>query len=733
MNKSIILILIINLFSLVGFAQTANLKSANKLFYSKLYQEAIVKYESILKKDASNADALSNLGDCYRLTNDNKGQLKCYGKLIETGKAEEKHKLYYGQALMESGNYEEAKKIFETYQADNRGEVFLKSIAAIEKFSKNADAYKVDAASFNSKYDDFSAISFFDDKVLFASTITSPTWITTRHGWTGRNYSHIYMVQKNAKGKYSKPVVFLTDIASKFNDGPLCISRDSQTVFITRNSFNKKERSEDGGQKLHIYQSAIVKGFVKPPLELKFNNKEYNCAHPAISADGKTLYFSSDMGGGKGGMDIWYCKLDESGAWGTPVNMGDKINTEGNEIFPSITDKNILYFASNSHEGIGGLDIYESKIKDDKAGKAYNMGKPVNSEHDDFAYNLSNDTTGFISSNRKSGGMNDDIYTVNVLRKVLRGKTVNFILKDKETQEPLAGTYIKLNTDSFATNEKGEFKYDLEDGKNYTVEIRNPKFADLKDSISTASSAEEDEFTKTIELEKHEKFILFASVFDAKSGKGIDDVKIKLKDLKDNEFELIKTDKNGEYRKPLKNKKLGDTLSYSVSIEKEGYLTKTLDFKTEIKKEGEILMNEMLEMTIGKVEVGNDLAKMIDLKPVYFGSGKAVINKQSAIELDKIVKVMLEHPNIVVELGAHTDCRGSAATNLKLSTIRGKAAAFYIVSKGIDIKRITGKGFGESHLINNCGCEKTKKTPPCSAAEIAKNRRTEFIIVDVKK
>jgi outer membrane protein OmpA-like peptidoglycan-associated protein/tetratricopeptide (TPR) repeat protein len=731
MNKSVILFIILNVIALGCFSQSASLRNANKLFSSKLYQEAILKYESILKKDPSNVEALSNLGDCYRLTNDNKGQLKCYGKLVDAGKAEEKQKLYYGQALLESGSLDEAKKVFDTYQADNRGEMFIKAINDFEKFSKNADAYKVERLSFNSKYDDFGAVSFFDDKVLFASNITKPTWVTTRHGWTGKSYNHIYMTQKDAKGKYSKPVVFLTDIASKYNDGPLCVSRDSQYVFITRNSFKKKEKSEDGSQKLHIYQAKIEKGFVKEALELKFNNKEFNCAHPAISGDGKTLYFSSDMGGGKGGMDIWYCKLDESGAWGTPINMGETVNTEGNEVFPYVTNDNVLYFASNGHSGIGGLDVFESVIKDEKAGKSYNMGKPINTEHDDFAYNLITDTTAFISSNRKSGGMNDDIYSVQILRKVKRGKTVNFVLKDRDSKEPIDSVYININGDSLLVNEKGELTYEIEDGVSYKIEVKNPKYSNFSDSIST-TSFEGDEFTKSIDVEKHEKFTLFARVFDSKTGTGIDEVRVKLKDLSDNEFELFKTDKNGEYRKHLKNKQIGDTLAYLVTIEKEGFLTKTLDFKVEIKKEGEIEMNEMLEMSIGKPEVGNDIAKMIGLKPVYYGSGKAVISPESAKELDKIVKVMKENPLIVVELGAHTDCRGSAATNLKLSTIRGKAAAFYIIDKGIDVKRITGKGYGESHLINNCGCEKVK-SPKCTDAELAKNRRTEFIIVDVNK
>jgi outer membrane protein OmpA-like peptidoglycan-associated protein len=733
MNKSIIIFSIICLFALNGQSQTASINSANKLYFQKLYTQAIPKYENVLKKDSSNAEVLNNLGDCYRLTNNNRGQLICYGKLVKTGKAEEVHKLYYGQALMEAGKYDDAKRYMDEFKADKRGEEFSKGLTNLAAFSKNADAYSVIESQFNTPYDDFSATTFLNDKIVFTSTRTKSTWITKRHGWTGNSYCHMYMTEKNQFGEYETPAMFIAEFATKFNDGPFCSSKDGQTIFFTRNGINKKEKSLDGSQKLRIFQATIIKDDIQSLMDLKINSNEYNCAHPALSSDGKTLYFASDMGGGQGGMDIWYCKLDAGGAWGSPINLGEKVNTKGNELFPSITEENILYFASNGHQGLGGLDIFETKIKEDKPGRVYNMGKPVNSEHDDFAYNLNADSKkGFLSSNRKNGGMNDDIYTVDVLRKVARGKTVNFIVKNKETQEILPLTTIKLNTDSFTTNEKGEFQFVLEEDVNYKLLVKREKYFDIEDSLSTKTTPEGDEFTKTIELEKDPNLTLLAGIYDAKTGVGIEDVKIKIKDLAvSNDFELIKTDKNGEYKTPIKGKKIGDKLLYLVSIEKEGYVTKTLNFTYDIKKEGEIQMNELLALTIGKVEVGMDLAKMIDIKPIYFDLGKSKIRPDAAVELNKVVAIMKEYPAMVIELGAHTDCRGAAAANLKLSGARAVAAAAYIVKSGIDKTRIAGKGYGESKLLNSCGCEgKVKST--CTEYEHSQNRRTEFIIVKLK-
>ena len=442
MNKSIIIFSVISLFAIKGMAQSASINAANKLYFSKLYSQAIPKYESVFRKDSSNADVLNNLGECYRLTNNNKGQLICYGKLVKTGKAEDVHKLYYGQALMKAGKYDDAKKYMDEYKADGRGEAFSKSITNLQKFSKNADAYLLKEFEFNSAFDDFSAFTFLNDKIVFTSTKTKSTWITRRHGWTGNNYCHMYMTEKNSFGEYDTPAMFIAEYATKYNDGPFTSSKDGTNIFFTRNSTNKKDKSLDGSQKLKIMQATILNDNLQSMMVLKFNSNEYNCAHPAISNDGKTLYFSSDMGGGQGGMDLYYCKKDAGGAWGSPINLGDKVNTKGNELFPSITEENVLYFASNGHEGLGGLDIYETKIKEDKPGKVYNMGKPVNSEHDDFAYNLNSDgKKGFLSSNRKTGGMNDDIYHVDVLRKVSRGKTVNFIVKDKHARSAAFNNY----------------------------------------------------------------------------------------------------------------------------------------------------------------------------------------------------------------------------------------------------------------------------------------------------
>ncbi len=726
----------IALLSLSASAQNPSMVVGDKLYVRKLYAEAIPKYEKVLKKDSSNIDALTKLGECYRLTNNINGQALCYGKLVNAGSASDIQKLLYGKALMEKGNYEQAKGLFSSYTADSRGSNYVKGITNMEKMNKNADAYVVISAPFNSTDDDFAAIKFGENTV-FTSSRTKSTWITKHHGWTDKQYYNAYATSRDMNGEYIKPQEFLDDINSKFNDGPLCIGKDLTTIYFTRNSYGKRNKSTDGTYKLRIFKGTIVGNSLYQPMDLNFNNNNYNCAHPAISYDGSTLYFASDMPGGFGGMDLYLSVMQPDSSWGTPINLGDKVNTVGNEMFPFVTLDNILYFASDGLEGLGGLDVYETKLKEGKPSRVYNMGKPVNSEHDDFAFYIDGDpnifpANGFVSSNRNKDGMDDDVYNMQILRKVSRGKNVTFLLKDKDNGEMLPNVKLRLNGDTGTTNDKGEFAYLIEDDIDYRIGANKEKYFDAADSLNTKSS-ELDEFTKTILMERDPNLSFLAFVTDAKTNEGLADVNIKIKDLFTKQtFDSTLTSGNGEYRKSLKGRKIGDKLAYEITLEKKGYVTNVLNYTAEIKKEGEIKLHEELKMTLGKALVGVDLAKIIEIKPIYFDLGKSKIRPDAAIELDKVVKIMNEYPNMYIELGAHTDCRGVAGANKKLSDSRAKASAAYIISKGKFKKdRILGKGYGELKLLNACACE-GKIQPKCSEEEHAVNRRTEFIVTKMK-
>jgi outer membrane protein OmpA-like peptidoglycan-associated protein len=438
------------------------------------------------------------------------------------------------------------------------------------------------------------------------------------------------------------------------------------------------------------------------------------------------------MEGGKGGMDIYVTKRDSSGIWGTPINLGDKVNTAGSEVFPFIASNGLLYFSSNGHDGLGGLDIYEAKLVNDQGTKVYNMGIPVNTKDDDFGIFLNEDNkTGYISSNRKNGGMDDDIYELQILREVKRGKEVIIVAKDKESGLPIANAKLVINGDSLSTDEKGEYSTTLEDEKEYKVEALKEDYFKGEDTFSS-TSALEDSFTREVLLEKDPKLFLKGLITDAKTNQLLDSVSIKVTDISaGSDFDTYTTNSAGDYFKFLWGKRIGEKLTYLIRLERNGYLQRTIVFTYDITQPGQIDMNQLVNLSLGKIEVGMDIAKMIDMKPIYFDVAKSNIRPDAAIELDKIVQVMNEYPNMYVELGSHTDCRSAAAANMKLSTARAKASTDYIVKKGINKTRIVAKGYGESKLLNNCGCEgKVKST--CPEEEHAKNRRTEFLITKLK-
>ncbi len=327
--------------------------------------------------------------------------------------------------------------------------------------------------------------------------------------------------------------------------------------------------------------------------------------------------------------------------------------------------------------------------------------------------------------------MDDDIYNFQILRDVKRGKEIKIATRDKATNDSIPNTVVKFGSEYVTTNEKGEIAVVVEDDTNYGLSVEKEDYFKVEDSVSTKTSPDET-FTKTLLLEKDPKLALVALVTDAKTNAPLDGVKMTINELPGKEaFDTYTTAATGDYRKPLKGKKIGDKISYSIVLEKEKYLTKTLTFIYDIKKPGDININESLELKLGKVEVGMDLAKMIDIKPIYFDLGKFAIKKDAAVELDKVVAVMKEYPNMSIELGSHTDCRGAAKANIGLSDKRAKASAAYIVKAGIVKTRIVGKGFGESKLLNGCKCE-GKVVSTCSEDEHGKNRRTEFIITKLK-
>jgi outer membrane protein OmpA-like peptidoglycan-associated protein len=437
------------------------------------------------------------------------------------------------------------------------------------------------------------------------------------------------------------------------------------------------------------------------------------------------MYFVSDMPGGLGQTDL-YLSENVNGQWQKPENLGQAINTEGREMFPYVHEDGTLFFSTDGRAGLGGLDLYFTVPAMDAYFEPQSLGYPINSNYDDFGFALNDDVkTGYFSSNRAGGKGKDDIYFFRS-KEPLMGVTLSGIVYDESNKElvPNATVYLldknKLVIDSTKVNAKAEYSFVINDpSKEYFVGAKEPvKYYDRLIPVGKLQTGDNKK-----EIGLFPKYKLIDQITDAKTNTGIEGVKTTFIDKATNQPKTYTTDATGTFTDIIKGKKPGDKLQFSIKYEKEGYVTVEKEYNITLDMNTVIDLKEKLQ----KLEIGADIAKIIQINPIYFDLAKSNIRPDAAKELDKIVKVMQENPTMTIELGSHTDCRSSKAYNMSLSDKRAKASAAYIVSKGITKNRIVGKGYGESKLINGCECE-GKVVSTCSEEEHQANRRTEFLI-----
>jgi outer membrane protein OmpA-like peptidoglycan-associated protein len=725
---------------LIGFNAQAQ-KSPKELKADRYYnvfsfKKAIEKYVEISNLSP---EGKRKLAECYCNISDYKNCETAYLQLINTGNTKPEDFFRYASVLRLNGNYDESdkwmKKFNELAPDDSRGKSFVKDSPLIYNLLKDEGRYRLTHPEMNSDEQDFGP-AFYNERVVFASSKSGTKSVKRTYNRNDKGFLNLYVADVN-NFQLINPKELPKTFNRKMHDGPASFTRDGKLMAFTRNNYSGK--SSDGTIKLQIFFSEKSKGdrWTKE-TPFKLNNAEYSVGHPCLSADGKTMYFASDLPGGFGGVDLYRISKNEDGSWGEAENLGPEINTKGNEMFPFFHEgENFLFFAGDGHMGLGGLDLFISPLsKTGKFAKPLNLGTPVNTRFDDFSLVMDkNMKFGFFASNRAEGKGDDDIYAFEILKPFTFQKIIKGIAMDKE-MEILAGTTVNLYDSegniisSVVADAKGKYEFIVDPDKDFKLD---GKFEGYFDGNNTASTkTDKPEIIANLVLEKDPGLSLLALITDAKSGLPISGVKMIITDSgKNKPFDSKSTDESGTYKKGLSDRKVGESLYFTVRIEKEGYLSKEFIFNHKINKPGEIKMHEIMNLKLEKLLVGADLATMIDIKPIYFDLGKYNIRKDAAFELDKIVKIMNEYPKMEIELGSHTDCRGSAASNEILSDNRAKASAEYIRTKIANPERITGKGYGEYKLKNGCECEGPVKST-CSETQHQENRRTEFIITKVQ-
>lgn len=566
------------LFAATLSAQTAKLERAQRHMKELNYVGAIELLNQILAK-GDNAGAKIALAECYRKISDSQNAEFLYGQVVRLPEAQPIHFLYYGEMLQRNGKCDLARewyaKFAEAVPEDVRGQYQTKACDyEAELKTKGEGIYTVNRTKFNSNLDDFGA-AFYKDGIIFASERDKGSAVKRNHCWTGEPFLDLYFVPiKNcgADVQTGRPEKFTSDINSKYHDAIVTFTKDQSTIFFTRNNYAKGKTGADdeGIIRLKIYTAKKKGNGFGTEESLPFNSDEYSNAHPAVNADGTKLYFASDMPGGFGGMDLYVSEL-ENGRWGPPMNLGPSINTEGNELFPFVHASGRLYFASDGHLGLGGIDnFYVDSRGDGQWSAPENPGAPINSNDDDFGIMLNDEgTCGFFSSDRQGGSGRDDIYSF-----TKTATPVKIYVYDEATKEPISNALITSDSCVKKTLKTGKDGIAIIDMKfnsccSFTAEMagyeKNSKTGCVKDAAMSENVIIE------IPLRKEQKFAVDGFVFDQNSGLPLPDAKVTLigcDSTKTNQ--TFTTDASGKF-----NFKLDPGCCYKLRGEKDKFFAVT--------------------------------------------------------------------------------------------------------------------------------------------------------------
>lgn len=711
--------------------------------------------------------------------------------------------------------------------ADKRSGGFQKLYKNVESLNKNATCYKVDYLSINSDKADFSPM-YYKNGLVFNSGRTEGTGLKRVFCWDNSRFLDMYYLsdvsqltasaaglggadanKTKSRGneslvgsdEYTAPTandtrtvgtfggtniyqgygysetpatktsVFSKSLNTKYHEGPMTFTSDGKKVIFTRNNFNngKFKTSSDKINKLKIYtgddKGVGQWGNIK---EVPFNSDEYSTGHPSLTKDDKLMYFVSDMPGGFGGTDVYVVQYN-GGTFGTPVNLGPEINTAGNEMFPYVDERGNLYFSSDGHPGLGDLDIFYAQLSDGSKlkGKIKNLGTPVNSSKDDFGFIADGERKmGYLSSNRKRGGTDDDIYRfTRECDEKPDCQEIQVIVYDVESKMPLDNADVAVivdgNTEMKKTDSNGTFKVCLEEGKDY--EFKASREGYQPNTVNFSTKTDTDQTTLDIPLSRVKEVAADSTanvgtattdgsstvatttdggtVVDGatqgyqgttgnaipcpttktirgrvtanKDKRPLSGVNVTLKNECDGSVQSFVTGEDGRYQFDI-----CEGCDYSIEAAKENFGSRGNKIK-KLGKGGPKTINANLSM----FEEGDVVA----IENIYYDYGKCNIRADASRELDKLAIMLKRYKGMRVEIRSHTDSRATTEFNQKVSEGRSQAVKKYLIKRGISGSRLEASGYGESQLLNECadGVE-------CTEEQHSANRRTEFKVIQLK-
>ena len=450
-------------------AQSKYTKKADNYFSRLEYLKAIKEYNKLVKKDVADNYVYSQLAKSYYNINSTELSEEYYSRILDSSENKEDF-FNYAEVLKANGKEKEAKEVMmkfaNKFPNDFRAKKYKANPNYISEILNQDAKFTMEPVSFNTPFSEFGGISL-EDEVYFSSTRANSG---KKNGRNNEALYNVYKVFVNEDASFSGVYDIDGDINSKYNDADAVISADGNTMYFSRDSFYEKVFEKDGKLKkgvTHLFK--VVKDGEKwVDVEgFSINSSQYSIKNPALSKDGKYLYFASDMPSGFGGYDIYKSEIKEDGSLSEPVNLGDVVNTEGQEVFPYETKEGVFYFSSNGHLGLGGLDIFSAEFNNGEYTKVENLGRPANSVSDDFAFKFDEEaTTGYLSSNRLGGKGSDDIYKITAIAPPCYVK-LNVEIEDAISGKGLSNASVVFKTEDALlgqvfTKEDGKSNYEFE-------------------------------------------------------------------------------------------------------------------------------------------------------------------------------------------------------------------------------------------------------------------------------
>nr|WP_299070836.1 OmpA family protein [uncultured Allomuricauda sp.] len=500
----------------LAFAVNAQLKyqNADINFENMMYKRAAKQYESIVKKGDMSQDVLQRLGDAYFFNTDMENAVKWYGMLFSKYEKvlDPEYIFKYVHAQKGVGNYTMAKALMKIYTQKLKKNGF--EVAQLNDNDELLDElldrqpqFYISNLAINTSMADFGP-TYYKNKIVFSSSRDSLRFETNVYEWNKQPYLDFFMADTTDLGSdLAKVEPFSQIVNTRYHEAVASFIPEGNVMYFTRNNYSKETlgRDNEGTNHLKMYTSQLQGGEWTDATEVPFNSEEYSVGQPALNPEGNKLYFVSDMPGSIGGTDIFVVEINKDGSFSQPKNLGPAINTSGREMFPYVTEEK-LYFASDGHLGLGGLDVFESELGKNGFGEPNNLGKPLNSNRDDFAY-IVNETSqrGYFSSNREGGKGDDDIYSFQRMEETCEQMVKGSVIRKANTQ-PMVNVNVELlSSDGVSlgrtvTDTYGAFNFSgtLDCEANYSIRISKDGFLTNEKTFNTST---EKDFVNNIPLE----------------------------------------------------------------------------------------------------------------------------------------------------------------------------------------------------------------------------------------